>query len=116
MDTPFEVPKAGAGGKIPPKYVRTFSGDMETVQQGGTPDLAPLPETPSPLERIVAPSPLSETPSAPSGEVVLPEVLGPAYTPPSATDAPLKTYGSDFEDQVRETNASSASMLAAEAD
>ncbi len=26
----------------PPKYIRTFAGDMETVKKGGTPDLSPL--------------------------------------------------------------------------
>lgn len=119
MDEPFNVPNVPRDNKTPPKYIRTFTGDMETVEKGGVPDLAPLPESKStPLERIVAPSPIPEAPAAAPGEVVLPEVSPdqPMYTPPPPERAPIETYGADFVDRVRDTNASAVTLLAAEQD
>ncbi|HET9641269.1 MAG TPA: hypothetical protein VFP46_00250 [Candidatus Paceibacterota bacterium] len=115
MDTPLEVPNVPTGGKTPPKYIRTFSGDMETVQQGGTPDLAPLPEA-TPLERIVAPSPISEEPAPEAKEPEPVPAPAPAYVPAPPERAPIETYGSDFVNRVKETKASTATLIAAEQD
>lgn len=94
---------------------------MQTVQTGGVPDLSPLKgrrgEEPqgTPLERIVAPSPVPpETLIAPVPLPVPPPV--PAYTPPPALTAPIKTYGSDFAERIKKTEASPATVLAAEQD
>ncbi|OGG48466.1 hypothetical protein A3G63_01185 [Candidatus Kaiserbacteria bacterium RIFCSPLOWO2_12_FULL_52_8] len=43
MDTDASKTKSDAAGSTEPqKYIRTYAGDMEVVQKGGIPDLAPL--------------------------------------------------------------------------
>lgn len=59
----------------PKRYVRTFAGDIQTLKEGGKPNLAPLKEA-----------------------------------------EPLKTYSGDFSDKVKETGASTTTILAAEQD
>mgnify|MGYP001589933365 FL=1 len=81
MDTP-----------TPPKYIRTFEGDMETLKKGGAPELVPLEK---PLSAGVASR--RDTP-----------------LPPDA--GPLKTYAGDFSERMKETHASAATVLAAEQD
>lgn len=71
----------------PKKYIRTFEGDIETFKKGGVPDLVPL---------TAQPRPAAEQ----------------SITPPS----PLKTYASDFSERMKETQASTATVLAAEQD
>lgn len=116
MDEPFQVPNVPKGGATPPKYIRTFSGDMETLEEGGTPDLAPLKEShATPAERLVAPSPIPEAPAA----AVPPAPSAPEaakYTPPLAEIAPVETYGADFINRIQTTKASTATLLAAEQD
>ena len=75
----------------PKKYIRTFAGDMEIVQKGGTPELAPF----------------SKRPASPNP---------PASPPPSPPNAPLKTYAGDFSERMKKTHASTATVLAAEQD
>ena len=108
------------------KYIRTFAGDMETLKKGGTPNLAPLQEkTKEPLaqpptpptkpqpEEASAPTPLPKLtlipPSSPT--VQMPPV--PAVRAPQST---LETYSGDFSDRMKDTKASTATVLAAEQD
>jgi hypothetical protein len=130
----------------PQKYIRTFEHDMEQVQSGVVPDLAPVPtaapmpapvqevapipapppqpepeEIPNPLatpeERLIAGSPLDE--NGPMDAVVIPPAPAPAppAPPPAPTGpAPLHTYAGDFSDRMTETHASQATILAAEQD
>src|SRR6185295_9953526 len=64
------VPEApDAVGITPQRYIRTYAGDIATVQRGGVPDLAPLaathtPPPPSPVAPPLAPEP--EPPSEPT--------------------------------------------------
>lgn len=129
----------------PKKYIRTFAGDMETMQKGGEPELTPLtnetgpvpppPEppvrmpslapTPIPSSNIghVASSPLSvpfleEEPAATTEPTPAP-IPPPAPLPPSSREpglSPIETYASDFSDHLKETDATPASILAAEQD
>lgn len=82
----------------PKKYIRTFSGDMEALKAGGVPELVPIKEPP--------PVPIPEP--APSQE------LPPSVPLPIMTH--LETYASDFEDKMKETQASAVTVLAAEQD
>lgn len=126
MDTPPTTPPtppdtSASGADDRQKYIRTFASDIETLQKGGVPDLAPLKETKTeesqstPLERIVASSPLPlETPAVPIPPPASPSA--PAYIPPPALTAPIKTYGSDFAERMKQTEASPATVLAAQQD
>ncbi|MEK7100957.1 MAG: hypothetical protein AAB921_02555, partial [Patescibacteria group bacterium] len=99
------------------KYIRTFRGDMETLQKGGTPDLAPLqkapepPVAPPPVE-LPLPEPIESLPPLPRPIPSPP----PAPAPAESKTAPLQTYASDFSDRMKETHASAATVLAAEQD
>jgi len=106
-------PEATAG--TAKKYIRTLAGDMEIVKKGGTPDLVPLVETKSsPAERLVAASPITPPPVVPTPE--LPTNPQPVVSFQPAEPASLQTYASDFSDRMKETNASTATVLAAEQD
>lgn len=70
------------------KYIRTFAGDVAIVKEGGTPNLVQLAE--------------SKT--------------SPASPPEPARPSPIETYAGDFSDRMEETNASTATVLAAEQD
>ena len=90
MDT-TPIPHATSpDAELPKKYIRTFAGDMEVFKKGGTPDLKPL-EPPRPQE-----------------------VRPPADTERKPTR--LKTYASDFSQRIKDTHASTATVLAAEQD
>ncbi|MBI2409851.1 hypothetical protein HYV30_02290 [Candidatus Kaiserbacteria bacterium] len=96
---------------LPKKFIRTFAGDMEMLQKGGTPELAPLE------------SPLQSTRESPKEKPLVPPVpLPPLAKIPSAVPkpeplvAPLETYASDFTDKVQKEGASPATVLAAEQD
>jgi len=88
MDTSPTTPNTVPPAELPKKYIRTLAGDMATLKSGGTPDLAPM------------------RPAVSSGEVGLTE----------SKSSPLKTYASDFSDRMKATNASTATVLAAEQD
>lgn len=96
----------------PEKYIRTFAGDMEILKKGGTPDLAPLGSPPAD-EPSPQPDPLKvSVPSLAQAVTPAPSVVVPK--PPQVS--PLKTYSGDFTDRIKETNASTATVLAAEQD
>lgn len=85
-----------AAGKMPDKYIRTFAGDMDIFQKGGTPGLAPLKPTPGAVE-VAAPAPAAaERPPMPIPDVVvappapMPRVTGPVVKAgaPVLPDAP----------------------------
>ncbi len=103
----------------PKKYIRTFEGDIETLQQGGTPDLAPL-TPPRPQERLIEESPIvvkepvKVMPSAPVSTPFRKPAPVPPPEPPAV--APLETYSGDFSDRLKEKHASTATVLAAEQD
>ncbi len=98
------------------KYIRTFAGDMETVKKGGTPNLKPLP-SPEATEDAAPPFssvPLPATPILPSqltGHLSVPMEM---TLPPKPS--PLETYAGDFSDQLKKSNASTATVLAVEQD
>jgi hypothetical protein len=115
--TPVPVPTNEA---LAEKYIRTFAGDINIFQRGGTPGLMPLKsEAPLPAERLVAASPEILEPSSPKTE---PSSAMPV--PPGAdkvaqsepTVSPLETYAQDFRDHIQETQASATTILAAEQD
>lgn len=105
----------------PKKYIRTLEGDIETLGKGGTPDLAPFRE-PTPSERLVAPSPVQSAvpvpvPGTKPSPIVpkTPQAI-PHPAAPSGEKGPLKTYSGDFSQKMKETHASTATVLAAEQD
>lgn len=91
------------------KYIRTFAQDMEVVQKGGTPDLAPLTETGSvppisPQQSVSAPvPPLSAVTNPPSSvktpAKVLDEMSAIAPSVRVSRDDAMRTYGWDIQDQ-----------------
>ena len=90
MDTPTPAPSSTpvSGGGAPKRYIRTFASDMETLQKGGVPNLAPLREAPlppAPPGREPPPTPviLPDRPLPP-----IPKPLPPLEPPPPP--APLK--------------------------
>jgi len=125
------------------KYIRTFAGDMEALQKGEVSDLAPLEDTapphePSgaisfPLSADVSPrepdapplpvphlsNPHSELPGTDSAKRDEADVSPPVPPVPKLAEenvVPLKTYSGDFSDRLKETHASTATVLAAEQD
>lgn len=135
--TPATSTPDSTKGVTPEKYIRTFSSDMEIFQKGGTPGLAPLktvsadpilppplpPSAPSsqpmPLSQVVsAPPPptmiLKSTPESKSESKPVPVAVRPQEK--SESPAPLETYSEDFRIRVKETKASTATILAAEQD
>jgi len=104
----------------PKKYIRTFEGDMEMLKKGGTPDLQPLlpkADVPNQVPRPV-PAPLPITPPPPPVPP-LPSPKATEGTAPQITEprpSPIQTYSSDFSERLRQTQASTATVLAAEQD
>ncbi len=120
------------------KYIRTFASDMDVSKKGGTPGLVPL--KPTPPEAAEPAAPPAEPPTA--GVPLSPEA--PAQAPSSAPEfaaqgpapfaapmaepvapapvaeepevAPIETYSADFRERMKETHASTATILAAEQD
>ncbi|HUY05479.1 MAG TPA: hypothetical protein VMV62_02040 [Candidatus Paceibacterota bacterium] len=120
MDTnptlPLPPPPAPVpNGKAPEKYIRTFANDMSIFQKGGTPGLAPL-RAPEPAERLVGPSPIAAAPEPVTVLPTEPPISLSAAASISAAPSPLKTYSGDFRARVQETQASTATVLAAEQD
>jgi len=103
-------------------YIRTFASDMEIVQKGGTPDLAPLTDAGASSPAPVAPA-IPATPAQPAPPQAAPVAASPAppalATPPALKRfevPPLKTYSGDFSDRMQATKATEATILAAEQD
>ena len=128
----------------PQKFVRTFATDSAAVQAGHTPDFEERESIEPALPRMsigdaiaadaarVAPMNL-DTIDHGTIEQLRPRVVAPAPTPipappplppitpapppPPAPEAtPIHTYKSDFTDEVRETGASQANIIAAQLD
>lgn len=119
MDTNPTPSSAAVSGTPPEKYIRTFGNDMSIFQKGGTPGLAPLEKVgPLPAERLVASSPLP--PTGVSAPVLTPTPVLEPVAPPAPVvpegPTPIKTYSEDFRERIKETRASTASILAAEQD
>lgn len=142
MNTDDTKPASISDGGVPEKYIRTFAGDMETLQMGGNPDLVPLKKSqvapvilageeklPEPISAEISVDEskdvtepeslpiqgisLQESEPEPALEPVVP--LAPAlqeYDKPT----PIKTYTDDFSKRLKETHASTATVLAAEQD
>ncbi len=90
MDT-TPIPQTTAPGTEPPKkYIRTFAGDMEMLKKGDAPDLKPF--EPLPPQEVRPTADVKEKPE------------------------PIKTYAGDFSQRIKDTHASTATMLAAEQD
>ncbi len=102
---------------------------MEIVKKGGMPDLKPLESTPPPLvKEIVLPPPAPiEAPVPPLPPVKPPPPIKlppppkppeppPIQVPTEPKPSPLKTYTNDFLQRIKETHASTATVLAAEQD
>jgi hypothetical protein len=128
MDTLPTTPIATSSSAEPSeKYIRTFEGDMETLKKGGVPDLAPLretqkvaveqPATPAPAPTpILVPVPIP--PPIPVPVPIPPPVAEPlpVAVPEVLKSMPLETYEGDFSNRMKETHASTATVLAAEQD
>ena len=91
---------------------------MSIFQKGGTPGLAPLrASAPEPAERLVEASPLAAVPpTAPAPAAAPAPILRPTPPPVSEAPTPIETYSGDFRARVKETRASTATVLAAEQD
>lgn len=138
MDTnPIQTP---APAKEEPlrKYIRTFASDMDVSKKGGIPGLAPFDESrsgstessvSSSVSSITETSVLAEAPApvpVTAPELTVPKPFPPIVPapepmapPPPAEEpgpAPIETYSEDFRARVKETNASTAAILAAEQD
>lgn len=127
----------------PKKFIRTFAGDMETLQAGGVPDLAPfeskkvenkeeepaIEDISSKTENLVPeapagslPEPLPEYIRTFSGDVKTvqeggtPDLIPFTKEEREVRPTPIKTYAGDFSQQMKDTNASTLTVLAAEQD
>ncbi len=119
QDVVPQVPDSSFGGQQPERYIRTFAGDVDVFQRGGTPGLSPLKSAPKPEERLIEASPVSEIPQTPLSPVAepIPEPEPePAPVPKEPEATPLKTYSDDFRQRLSDTHASTATVLAAEQD
>ncbi len=131
MDTNASiVPDVPEGGQ-PKKYIRTFESDMATLEKGGIPDLAPFTkDSQSVAEPISEPSsavpvPIqaeTKTPPPIRSEASKPTPRPEPFPEPAAVAPepvkpnPVETYASDFSDRMKETHASTLTVLAAEED
>ncbi len=102
------------------KYIRTFAGDMETVKKGGTPNLKPLPSSEVTEDVVPLSTPTPESISLPATPILPPTLAGHLSVPMEVTSSPkpspLETYSGDFSDQLKKSNASTATVLAVEQD
>lgn len=131
-----------SGKEQPKKYIRTFEGDMATVKDGRVPELAPFTEVrptvpepshdtppaatptlapikiviPPPPSPIPAPSPEPEPEPLPEPEPEPEPVPEPIAPPEPVKPSQIETYAGDFSDRMKETHASSVTVLAAEQD
>jgi hypothetical protein len=130
----------------PQRFIRTFESDMRAVQSKTTPELTEVPVIPEPAphettqEAVQEPTVVAETSqltlerevTLPHQEPIrepLPVVTEPALpqveregrtAPPGVLElerpSPLETYSSDFSARLKETQASTATVLATEQD
>lgn len=110
MDVPSPTSNTTPEKDLPEKYVRTFAGDMDIVKKGGAPELVPL-HAQAPSAPPAAPPPVP-SPTSPEDS----QGTAPAVAPKPPPVDPLETYSNDFTDRIKKTNASTATVLAAEQD
>ena len=116
MDMNDKKPDVISGSELSEKYIRTFAGDMETFKKGGTPDLVPLTPSATNQSQVQPSVPPSTQPSTSTpSPVQVPKPLL-TYTPALPESSPIKTYSDDFSERMKRTNASTATVLAAEQD
>ncbi|MDP1707081.1 MAG: hypothetical protein Q8L30_00770 [bacterium] len=116
MDTPTQQtassgpePTKKAVADMPKKYIRTFAGDIEAIKKGWTPNLAPLKSS----------TPAQNTESVEVQEPIFVQNPSPIESRPESDFSklsPIETYESDFSKRIKDTNASTATILAAEQD
>jgi hypothetical protein len=134
MDTSPIIQNTPPGAPSPKKYIRTFEGDIETFKKGGKPDLVPLekpseiktptkeiqksissqppaPPQPAPAFRPAGPPPPTPKPEPPLNPVEVRQHSDTVEKP-----SPIETYSHDFLRRIKETRASTATILAAEQD
>lgn len=117
MDTPTQQtassgpePTKKVVADMPKKYIRTFAGDIEAIKKGWTPNLAPLKsstpaqntesvEAQESISSVKNPSPIESRPESDFSKL-----------------SPIETYESDFSKRIKDTKASTATILAAEQD
>jgi len=122
MDTKAPIPVTPSVPEDQPeKYIRTFAGDMETLKAGGTPNLIPLSKPSVPKENpVAAPVPPKGNVPAATPAPAVPETPAPVSIPIPASPPPIEssieTYAGDFRDRMKETQASTVTVLAAEQD
>jgi hypothetical protein len=87
---------------------------MKTVQEGGTPNLVPLPKSSSVSKGQPATAP-SLPPVQTQIPIQKPEIPSVPPIEPISQNLP-KTYSGDFSERMKETHASTATVLAAEQD
>lgn len=107
----------------PKKFIRTFASDLAALKEGAPAPVAPeapvavtpeaVPEPAPVLQSVPETAPVAETPVAPA-PVPLPE-LG-RVPPPITGPTPIHTYAGDFSTLIKEEQASTATVLAAEED
>lgn len=120
MDTNGIIPIVASGGDLPKKYIRTFAGDMQTLKEGGIPDLAPFNKESEFTEPKPAKTEPVASPVVPEPPVVETPVVPPSPPPKPKEEVvkpiPLQTYEGDFSNRMKDTKASMATVLAAEQD
>lgn len=105
--------------KEPEAYIRTLESDIDVLQRGGTPGFAPLKRAePRPAERLVEASPIiTETQATPSEKKDEPQPIPvPPKSEPNERVVPIETYSEDFRQRLKDTHASTATVIAAEQD
>lgn len=125
--------------EVSARRIRTFHGDAQTFQQGGKPDLVPLKKpkhgSPETLQQKLQPQAQQPAPAVSRSDMI--PVGGRIQIHPHAKDdvisqskpkkkarlpesaftlSPLKTYSSDFADEMQKAGASTVTVLAAEQD
>ena len=130
-------------GNSSQKYIRTFESDMDLSKKGGTPGFIPLREQESGAGPVASAEPavpaidekdeelsipalsVPETPPRQEPPAPVPVPVPPierAPEPPAqpapeeSVPAPIETYSADFMQKMRETGASTATVVAAEQD
>lgn len=144
MDNEF-LKRIGQQAEPRQRFIRTFLTDSATVKEGGVPDFTPViieeenigaaidpgigtqeplekpePAPPSPpTARAVEPELPKPAPPAPTIELPPPPLPSPPPAPPPVAKeqpSPIHTFSTDFSDRIKETKASTATILAAEGD
>jgi hypothetical protein len=128
MDTTSTIPPVA--DEPAKRYIRTFASDMQTLKEGGTPDLAPLPSpevpaqiaapaepVPQPMLAVpIVPAPVEVAPPVPAAPMPPLAAESPKVEPSTSNPTPIETYAGDFRERMTTTDASTFSVLAREQD